>query len=94
MVGGPGAPSPTPVIPVSEFYHTYILSYQQGSCPASSESVLVINTMHMNGTKCFNGRKTIPIDRAVVQCVPKCFNGREAQPTDRGMAPAVTMYII
>ena len=40
----------------------------------------------------FNGRKTIPIGRAVAQCVPKCFNGREAQPIDRGMAPELLMY--
>ena len=75
-VGGPGAGAPGPtVIPVSEFYHMYILSYRQGSYPALPESVLMTSTMYKNGAKCSNGRKTIPIDRAVAQC----FNGREAQ---------------
>ena len=44
-VGGPGAGAPGPrVIPVSEFYLIYILSYQQGSCPMLPESVLMTST--------------------------------------------------
>ena len=70
MVGGPGAPSLTPVIPVSEFYHMYILSYQHGSCPVLPESVLRLST---SSTKCFNGRRTIPIDRAMAPVCSKVF---------------------
>ena len=43
------------------------------------------STMYKNSAKYFNGRKTIPIDRAVAQCL----NGRETQPTGKGSGPSV-----
>ena len=38
----------TLIIAVSEFYHTYILSDQQGSGPVLPESVLMIKTIPSN----------------------------------------------